>query len=216
MATVRRRLDADDRRRQLVELGLEMLSRQPREQVAVDRIAAVAGISRGLLFHYFPSKRDYHIAVVEAACARLLERTEPDAALEPQARLRRSLDAYLEFMEANQALYRSLIRGAAGADQRLEEIFQETRDAVVRRVLDYLQLPEPPELLRVSLLGWVGFVEDSTLDWLRRRTIGRAALVDLQVRLLDAALTLHEESGADRDGGVDRAGRQERETQPGE
>lgn len=188
MAVLRQRLHADERRRQLVDLGLEMLSRQPREQVPIDRIAEVAGISRGLLFHYFPSKREYHVAVVAAACRRLLERTEPDPALEPETRLRQSLEAYCDFMEKNQALYRALIRGASGADEELEAIFQETREAVAGRVLDYLQLAEPPELLRLSLMGWVGFVEESTLDWLRRRRVGREALIGLQVRLLEAAL----------------------------
>jgi len=213
---LRRRLEAGDRRRQLVELGLEMLSRRPRELVALDRIAEEAGISRGLLFHYFPSKRDYHAAVVEAACARLLERTEPDPALEPEARLRQSLDAYLDFMEENQALYRSLIRGAAGADDRLELAFRRTRDAVVARVLDNLELPDPPELLRVSLLGWVGFVEESTLEWLRSQTVARPALVGLQARLLEAALLAHEDDGAGGDHGVHGRGGQEREPQPTE
>lgn len=188
MAITRRRLEAGDRRRQLVELGLEMLSSKPREQVAIDRIAEVAGISRGLLFHYFPTKRDYHVAVVRAACERLLRRTEPDLGLAPDRRLRASLEAYLDFMAENQALYRALIRGASGADEELERIFQATRESVAARVLDYLGLEEPPALLRVSLLGWVGFVEESTLDWLRLPTVERAALVGLQVRLLEAAV----------------------------
>lgn len=188
MATVRRRLERGDRRRQLVELGVEMLSREPRELVAVDRIAEVAGISRGLLFHYFPTKRDFHVAVIEAACARLLERTEPDLGLPPGARLRQSLDAYLDFISENQELYRALIRGAAGADDDLEEIFRRTREAIVDRVLTFFGLVRAPGLLRVSLLGWVGFVEESTLEWLRRGDVDRSELVELQVGLLEAAL----------------------------
>lgn len=189
MAVARRRLEREDRRRQLVELGLDMLSRRPRELVAIDRIAEVAGISRGLLFHYFPTKRDYHVAVVEAACARLLERTEPDLGLPPEQRLRQSLEAYLDFMSANQELYRALIRGALGADPELERIFNETREAIVARVLLYLGLEDPPALLRASLLGWVGFVEESTLDWLRRGDLEREGLVELQGRLLEEAVT---------------------------
>ena len=184
----RRRLESGDRRRQLVELGLEMLSETPRELVAIDRIAEVAGISRGLLFHYFPTKRDYHLAVVEAACARLLDRTEPDLALEPAARLRHSLEAYLDFVKENEALYRALIRGAAGADDELQGTFERTRGVIVERVVAYLGAGEASALLRTALHGWVGFVEESTLDWLRHGGLGRAALVELQSSQLDAAL----------------------------
>src|SRR5437588_11511900 len=93
-----RRLTRPERRRQLVELGLEMLSSEPRELVALDRISEVAGISRGLLFHYFPTKRDFHVAVVEAACDRLLARTEPDTGLAPAEQLRASLDSFMQFV----------------------------------------------------------------------------------------------------------------------
>ncbi|MQA26173.1 MAG: TetR family transcriptional regulator, partial [Micromonosporaceae bacterium] len=63
----RRRMPADDRRRQLVGLGLQMLTEVPIQDLSVDKVAAAAGISRGLLFHYFPTKRDFYIAVVRAA-----------------------------------------------------------------------------------------------------------------------------------------------------
>src|SRR5262245_65848066 len=74
--TPRTRLDRDARRAQLVQLGLEMLSTRPLDKVAIDDIAAEAGISRGLLFHYFPTKRDYHVAVARAAAQELLDRTD--------------------------------------------------------------------------------------------------------------------------------------------
>jgi AcrR family transcriptional regulator len=183
-----RRLSRADRRQQLVELGLDLLSREPRELVALDRISELAGISRGLLFHYFPTKRDYHLAVVGAACARLLERTEPDPGLPPADRLRASLDAYVRFVEENVALYRALIRGAAGADQELEAVIDRTRQAIARRVFDYLQVAEAAPLLRNAVRGWIGFVEESTLDWLRHGDVDRRALVELQGSALESSL----------------------------
>lgn len=166
-----------------------MLSSEPRELVALDRISEVAGISRGLLFHYFPTKRDYHIAVVEAACARLLQRTEPDPALAPADRLRASLDAFIEFVRENEELYRALIRGAAGADGELESVFDRTRGAIAKRVFDQLEVRRPEPLARNALRGWIGFVEESTLDWLRHADLDRRELVELQGAALEAVLT---------------------------
>lgn len=188
--TARRRLDREERRRQLVELGIEMLSREPRELVAMDRIAEQAGISRGLLFHYFPSKRDYHLAVIEAAAARLLDLTEPDLALGPDDRLRASLDRFLEFVESNEALYRALIRGAAGADPELQQVFERTRAAIAGRVVAFLGLDRPTPALRNALHGWIAFIEETTLDWLRHRDLDRSALVRMQGEALAAAIEL--------------------------
>ncbi len=185
-----RRLSREERRRQLVELGLEMLSSEPRELVALDRISAVAGISRGLLFHYFPTKRDYHVAVVEAACARLLERTQPDPRLAPSDQLRASLDAFVEFVLQNEELYRSLIRGAAGGDSELEALFERTRRAIAERVFQHLEVPAPAPVVRSAVRGWIGFVEESTLDWLRHSDLDRRALVELQSTALESVLTV--------------------------
>ncbi|HEX6420373.1 MAG TPA: helix-turn-helix domain-containing protein [Acidimicrobiales bacterium] len=72
----RTRLDPERRRAQLVDLGRRMLSSRPLDQVAIDDIAAEAGISRGLLFHYFPTKRDFHVAVARSAAHDLLARID--------------------------------------------------------------------------------------------------------------------------------------------
>lgn len=186
--TTARRLSGIERRRQLVELGVEMLSSEPRELVALDRISEVAGISRGLLFHYFPTKRDYHVAVVEAACARLLERTRPDPGLSPADQLRQSLDGFVEFVRSNQELYRALIRGAAGADEDLEALFERTRAAIAERVIEHLDAGALTPLVRNAVRGWIGFVEESTLDWLRHGDLDQAALVELQSSALESVL----------------------------
>jgi AcrR family transcriptional regulator len=101
----RTRLDPQERRAQLVELGLQMLSSRPLDKVAIDDIAAEAGISRGLLFHYFPTKRDYHIAVAQAAAQEMLDRTDPPAELPPAERLRTAVAAFVDHVTENRDAY---------------------------------------------------------------------------------------------------------------
>ena len=72
-AAVRRtRLTHSDRRRQLVGIGLAKLVDKPMWDLSIDEVAAEAGISRGLLFHYFPTKRDFYVACIQAAGRRIL------------------------------------------------------------------------------------------------------------------------------------------------
>ena len=78
---VRRRLSADDRRRQLVGIGLAKIVETPIQDLSLDDVAAEAGISRGLLFHYFPTKTDFYLACIAAAGRRMLRTTAPDDAL---------------------------------------------------------------------------------------------------------------------------------------
>jgi AcrR family transcriptional regulator len=189
-ATSRRRLDPDARRQQLIELGLRILSREPREQVAIDRIAQEAGISRGLLFHYFPTKRDFHVAVVTAAAEQLVEMVTSDPALPAPERLARSLEAYVDYVVENRDLYVSLVRGAAGADEELQRVFDRTRGLIADRMaasLDTRAGPSGP-LIRTALRGWLALVEETTLDWLRHGDVSRAELICLQRQALRGLL----------------------------
>jgi AcrR family transcriptional regulator len=182
------RLDAEERRSQLIELGLRMLSSETPERVPVDEIAAAAGISRGLLFHYFPTKRDFYVAVAREAAARLLEVTEPDPSLHHMERLHASLAAYVDYVAANEVLYIALVRGAGGSDKELQAISDATRAKVAERVLDALALDDPDPAVRTAVRGWVGFIEETTLDWLRNRDLDRDRLLGVQEQVLVHAL----------------------------
>jgi AcrR family transcriptional regulator len=181
----RTRLDPAARRAQLVALGLEMLSTRPLDQVVIDEIAAEAGISRGLLFHYFPTKRDFHVAVVQAAADDLCARTEPDPTLPVPQQLRGSLEAFVDYVTGNRDAYIALLRGTAGGDPALRAVCDETRSVFTARVLAGMGVSDPvPARLRLAARGWVAFTEEATLDWLGSGDLGRGELIDL----LDEAL----------------------------
>jgi AcrR family transcriptional regulator len=182
------RLDPEERRGQLIELGLRMLSSESPDRVPVDEIAEAAGISRGLLFHYFPTKRDFYVAVAREAARRLLEVTEPDPKLHYMERLHASLAAYVDYVAENEALYIALVRGVAGSDKELQAISEETRAESARRVIEALGLDDPDPALRTAVRGWVGFIEETTLDWLRNRDLDRDRLLAVQQQVLVHAL----------------------------
>ena len=80
-APARVRMRTDERREHLVRAGVDLLRDKPYDQLSIDDIAAAAGISKGLLYHYFPSKRDYLLEVVRATAAGIRAATTPDPAL---------------------------------------------------------------------------------------------------------------------------------------
>ena len=190
MATApRTRLDPEARRAQLVELGLQMLSTRPLDQVAIDDIAARAGISRGLLFHYFPTKRDFHVAVAQAAAQELLDRTAPDPRLPPMARLQASVEAFVGHVTDNRDAYVAFIRGSSGGDPQMLQVYEATRSAFTERVLDELDVAVTPRL-RAAVRGWVALTEEVTVDWLSRGELARDEVVELVDDALVALVTM--------------------------
>ena len=163
------RLTADDRKKQLVKIGLMMLRTKPIHELSIDDIAAQAGISRGLLFHYFPSKRDYYVAVISAAGRRLLRVTKPADTLSPEQKLREMLTQFVAFIERRRTAYISFVRGAAGGDNIAVEVYDETRAGLTKRVLTYIGAqdvvdePSSPEYLRIH--AWLSYTEDLAIEW---------------------------------------------------
>jgi AcrR family transcriptional regulator len=177
------RLTADDRRRQLVGIGLRMLTTVPIHQLSIDAVAAEAGISRGLLFHYFPTKRDFYIAVMRAAGRRLLRQTRPDPSLPPADQLRQLLTAYVAFVERRRDAYISWVRGAAGGDTFAVEVYDETRAELTARVVALADGADP-----FVVHAWWAYVEDLAIQWAGtpQRGFPAAALVDHAIAALRA------------------------------
>lgn len=182
----RSRLPADDRRRQLVGIGLRMLTETPIHELSVDKVAAAAGISRGLLFHYFPTKRDFYIAVVRAAARRLLRACAPSPDASAEDQLGQMLSGYIGFLERRRDPYVALFRGTAGGADYVREIYQETRQVFANRALSALGLADPPPMVVLATRGWFCFVEDTALAWTVDKPVDRDELIHMLVRSLHA------------------------------
>jgi AcrR family transcriptional regulator len=184
------RLNPEARRAQLIELGVEMLATRTLDELSVEDIAQQAGISRGLLFHYFASKQEFHVEVARAAAQELLRRTAPDPALNPVDALRASLTAFVDYVEENPDNYCSLVRGAASGDAEMRAIFDATRASMAGRVIaivgDMGASMGPRAQLAVH--GWVAFAEACVIGWLDTRAFDREQLLDLLTNALPAVV----------------------------
>ena len=98
------RLDVDERRRQLLDASTRVFTERRYDEVSMSEIAAAAGISKGLLYHYFTNKQELFRATLEDAARDIAMRIEPDLSLPPAERVSASLDAYLDWIEAQQHL----------------------------------------------------------------------------------------------------------------
>jgi len=190
MQPARTRLQVDVRRQQLLELGLELFGKQTYDELSIEDIAARAGVSKGLLYHYFPSKRAFYVAAVEEAARQLSEETDIDRhgwGSEPDPEgVRAALRAFLEYVTRRRVAYGFLLRGGIGTDPEVAKIIEDTRQALLERMLSRLsrfgaRADDPATRLR--LRGWLGFLEGSSLDWADRQELDLESFLELLVQM---------------------------------
>jgi AcrR family transcriptional regulator len=178
------RRSASDRRAQLVEIGLELLPTTPVQELTIDEVARRAGISRSLLFHYFPTKRDYLTAVARAAAETLLAHLLPGPGRPLEEQVSGMLDRYVGWVETYRDSYLAFARGAAGGDPWVAEIYEATRERLVEAALAALARPGDPALRQV-LRAWFAFTEALVGQWAREPTMTRPQLLRLLRDVLD-------------------------------
>jgi AcrR family transcriptional regulator len=190
----RTRLTPDQRRTQLIELGVSLLATRSLDELTIDVLAEEAGISRGLLYHYFGNKQDFREAVVRRAVGDLVEQTAPPEGGEPLERLLASVAAYVDYVVANYQGYVSIVRGAAGGNETLRRVYEETRAALTDRIFtEDAQgeiIPDTPAA-RLMVRGWSAMGEEMVLTWVAdARGVSREQLLESLAASLPALVAL--------------------------
>lgn len=190
MATHRRlRLQTDERREQLLELGSQLFSTRRYEDISIEDVAAAAGISKGLLYHYFHNKRDFYVETVRAASLKLRRLTQPDFSLPPHSRLPAGIDAHLNYVQEHGPIYTAIYRSGVAIDPEVSAILEEHRSVVMGWILKDYGIAKPRPVLRSALRAWFGMVEAASLDWVERQELDRSALRELLLAAFVASIS---------------------------
>ena len=177
-------MDTDERRAQLLELGMDLFAERPFDEVSIDDIAQAAGVSKGLLYHYFGSKRAYYVQTVQAGCEALLEACYVGLDLPTPERARAGITAYLNFASDHGAAYLVVLKSGVGVDEHVVEVLESTRRTFSLRMLEGLGVEPTRPVFRTLARTWVGSVEAATMDWLEHRDIDRDTMIELLLRML--------------------------------
>jgi AcrR family transcriptional regulator len=176
---------AGERRRQLIEAALAVFGERDYDEVSVDEVADAAGVSHGLVFQYFGSKKGLYVACLQPLIEFFRERIEPDPDLVPIERLRSGLRNYADLISEHPAGYRSLMTRGTGFSE-VREGLERARWERVTRLAEGMGLDPNQPAVRVGLRSWIAYVDTAMLTWLDQRAPDRDALVELLVRALGA------------------------------
>ena len=162
--TAGRRKSAEDRRSELIGIGLRLLVDTPIHELSIDQVANEAGISRGLLFHYFDTKADFYVAVVEAASRRILSQARDPETGSDADRIRAITSGFVAFIRRHTPSYAALVRGAAGGDERIAAAAQHTRAELADRVLKAAGVTAPSWWQTLRVRGWMAMAEEMAIE----------------------------------------------------
>ncbi|MFF4115117.1 TetR/AcrR family transcriptional regulator [Streptomyces sp. NPDC001714] len=186
---VRRRMGVEERRQQLIGVALELFSRRSPDEVSIDEIASAAGISRPLVYHYFPGKLSLYEAALKRASEDLAGRFQEPHEGPLGARLLRVMRRFFDFVDEHGPGFAALMRGGpAVGSSATNALIDSVRQAAYEQILSHLDITEAPPRLELVIRSWISLAESTALIWLDGRRIPRA---ELEIQLVHdfAALT---------------------------
>lgn len=186
----RSRLSPEQRRAQLIAIGVAFLAEHPLDELTIDELATRAGVSKALIFHYFESRQGVERAIVTTARDSLLLATEPRLELAPRERVHDTLMRIAGFVREHSGTFSSLIRGVASGAPEVRTIVDESRELNAQRLLQaFTELGNADTpALRVALRAWVAFTEDVLLELVVDRRIDDEAVVDFLEQTLEGVV----------------------------
>ena len=185
------RMDHDDRRELILRAASELFLVRPYSEVSISDIAEAAGVARGLLHHYFDSKRDLYLEVVRRASkpsrVPILQgsggETRPDSWTS-------GVDSLLDFVTENRDLWlTSVMVGGPVRDDEVVSIVDASREVLAEQTITALGLTDhDTPRLRAIIRGYGGLVQEITLEWLERGRLTRDEAREILVRSLPLLL----------------------------
>lgn len=173
-------MTTEERREQLLSAGVELLRQRRHEDVSIEEIAETAGVSTGLLYHYFPTKKAFVVAALERGQEQLARQLEPDPDLDPVPRLDASLDAFLDSVEEHVPAYTAIFK-RGGGDSEVTATIGKGREQQLQMLIQAMRSLDEPAIdvtptLEAALQGWLYFCEGAVLRWLEHGGIDRDRL----------------------------------------
>ena len=168
VSRTRTRLPPATRRDEILDTARRLFAERGYATVSASEVAREAGVTPGLLHHYFGGKRGLFETLVQRLGPQILEVVRVDTTRTVRARTRSFATSWLDWVDA----HRQIWLATAGLDENLAE--PEVREIVERireRVIDGLIADYPATLsdeppIRLMLQSFLAFSRVVVRNWL--------------------------------------------------
>ncbi|TNC21158.1 TetR/AcrR family transcriptional regulator [Amycolatopsis alkalitolerans] len=188
-----RRLEPDQRREQIFSCAARLFGERPYAVVSTSDIAAEAGVARGLINHYFGTKRELYLAVIRRAVTMPMPMPEREVAGSPHERAHEMVDWFLDMVQSQGKMWLVATSEGIGQDHEVDQIIMEAERKSAERLLDAFEVPSDSAVrphLNAAVRAFAGMVKAAGREWLLRGELDRA---QVHLLLYETLITLLED-----------------------
>ncbi len=191
MVVNRTRLEPDVRKGQILAAARQVFTETGFSEASMEEVAKEAGVVRGLVNHYFGTKRELYLAVVAEVASELPQMVRTDlGALPVEEIVELNMKGFLDTVESRFELWAILLGAeAAGRDDEVAAIVGAARDEVVERMARNHAGENPSAELLLALRVFQGAAETAAGEWLARGRASREQVHGLLTRTLLALVS---------------------------
>lgn len=184
-----RRLPPAQRRQKLIEAGVEVASEGGFEALTLEDVAARAGVTRNLIYHYFPDgRRELYLAVLDQSSQELTAEWLMDEDVPLAERLARNFGRFVDHAERGTNVWMLTRQAGVSLDPEIREIAERFREVVIANISqNHIGTSEPPPLVRAALRGYLAYGEAALDEW-RLTDVPRSAILEVLGRTLVATI----------------------------
>ena len=183
-----RRMTTEARREQLLAFGRQHFARHGYEAMSMDAIADRAGVSKGLLYHYFGNQRGFYMETVRSVTDEVIAITEPPADQPFDQAFRVMVTRFVGYVQKHGAIYTALVRGGLGSDTDVNDLLDRVRTTTMSRILERLGIHRPSALSQIAIYGWVSLIENGCAEWTTAGGASPSQLIDFFISAFEPVL----------------------------
>ena len=179
----------EQRRRELLDAARDVFIASGYHAASMDEIADHAGVSKPVLYQYFAGKLYLYLAVLDAACERLITGIDEGTALaeSPHDRVQAIMHAYFAFVTDPIGDFHLIFSGDMGNEPAVRLRVQRLDDDLTNRISLMLSHGSTLSAADTALVaaGLLGLAQRSASQWLSSRQPGEPVerATDLVTRL---------------------------------
>jgi len=158
-------MTTEARREQLLAFGRQHFAEHGYEAMPMDAIAERAGVSKGLLYHYFGNQRGFYMETVRTVTDEIIATTVPPGDQPFDQAFRAMVTSFVGYVQGQGAIYTALVRGGLGSDAEVNDLLDRVRVTSMNRILGRLGIHKPSALSKIAIYGWVSLVENGAAEW---------------------------------------------------
>src|SRR5438067_7201991 len=162
------RLPAIRRRRQLLDVALEVFAEHGFRGASMAEVAQAAGVTKPVLYQHFGSKRDLYLELLDDVGQRLLEEVQKATAAAggPRQQVAAGFEAYFRFVADHESAFRLLFGGdGREADKEFADAVRRVEDAMADAVAALIEADIDHDHRRLLAYGVVGLAEATSRHW---------------------------------------------------